>query len=141
MEQGIKALTDAPIAAEKLTLYHGTSRYVAIEMVENQAVNIERLAAHQADKAFAKGLYTSTQEATANYYADLLFKDGRAGGDAIVKMEVPAKTFNDFAAARNIGIETPVPRPPVPGQTETFIPMRYLEEFNKLVGLVISIHK
>src|SRR5262249_44045220 len=72
------------VAAERLTFYHGTSRYVAMEMAESQAVNIERLAMHQADKAFAKGLYTSSQEATANYYADLLFASGRAGGPAIV---------------------------------------------------------
>src|SRR5262249_44777508 len=127
------------VAAERLTFYHGTSRYVAMEMAESQAVNIERLAMHQADKAFAKGLYTSSQEATANYYADLLFASGRAGGPAIVKIEVPKKAFMEFAAKRNIAIEKAVPRPPVPGQTETFIPAEYLQEFNKLLGLKISI--
>jgi hypothetical protein len=83
----------------------------------------------------------SSQEATANYYANLYFATGRAGGPAIVKIEVPSETFAEFAVARNIGIETPVPRPPTPGQTETFIPARYLGEFNKLRGLKISIHK
>jgi RHS repeat-associated protein len=133
--------TVATTAAEQSTFYHGTSRYVAMEMVDNQAVNIERLAAHQADKAFAKGLYLSSEEATANYYSDLLFATGRAGGPSIVKVEVPTQAFNDFAAARNIAIGAPVPRPPVPGQTETFIPMQSVPDFNNLPGIQFTIHK
>ena len=41
-----------------------------MEMIDNQAMDIEGLAAHQADRCFASGLYTTSQEATANYYAD-----------------------------------------------------------------------
>ena len=110
-------------------------------MVENQAVNTQRLAVHQAGKAFGKGLYLSSQESTAYYYADLQFATGRAGGPAIVRVQLPAKTFNEFAAARSIRIESPVPRPPTPGQTETFIPMQNLTEYNGLPGLRIFIHK
>jgi RHS repeat-associated protein len=120
------------------TLYHGTSRYAAMEMVDNQGVNIERLAAHQADKSFASGLYTTSQEATANYYADLSFGYGRAGGPAIVKIEVPTSQLNDFLSTNNLSFETPVPR--MPGQTETFIPMQNLPDFNNL-DLNVSIHK
>lgn len=138
---GVHAPSSVAPAADQLTFFHGTSRYTAMEMVENQAVNIERLTAHQADKAFSKGFYTTSQEATANYYADLLFATGRGGGPSIVRLEVPAATFNEFAAARNIAIESAVPRPPFPGQTETFIPKQHLGDYNGLPGLRISIHK
>jgi len=67
-----------------------------MEMVDNQAINIERLAAHQADKSFASGLYTTTQEATAKYYADLWFATGRAGGPSVARIDVPTSQLNDF---------------------------------------------
>jgi hypothetical protein len=62
-----------------------------------------------------------------------------SGGPAILKIEVPSAIFKDFAAARNISIETRVPR--MPGQTETFIPMEHLPAFNDLPGLKLSIHE
>ncbi|MBO0798681.1 MAG: RHS repeat-associated core domain-containing protein, partial [Blastocatellia bacterium] len=127
------------VAEGSKTLYHGTSGYTAMEAVENQAINIDRLAAHQADKAFAPGLYTTSEESTAAYYADLNFNRGQAGGPAILKIEMPTSVWEDFTASRNISIETPVPR--MPGQTETFIPIQHLPAFNDLPGLKFSIHK
>jgi hypothetical protein len=140
-EEAAVAGEEAAVAAEGATtvLYHGTSAYTAMEAVENQAINIERLAAHQADKVFASGLYTTMQESTAKYYSNLLFRRGVSGGPAILKIEVPTSIFEEFAAARNISIETRVPR--MPGQTETFIPMEHLPAFNDLPGLKLSIHE
>jgi hypothetical protein len=85
-------------------------------------------------------LYTTSQEETAAYYADLLFNKGRAGGPAILKIEVPSQAFGEFAAERGLGIELPVPRPPFPGQTETFIPFEHLDAFNNLPGIKFSLH-
>ncbi len=79
-----------------------------MQMVDNQAINIERLAAHQADKSFASGLYATTQEATANYYADLWFAGGRGGGPAVVRIDVPTSQLNEFLSANKLGFETPV---------------------------------
>jgi hypothetical protein len=121
------------------TLFHGTSQYTAAEMVDNQAVNVARIAEHQADKAFNSGLYTTSQQATANYYADLLFGTGRAGGPAIVQIDVPTASFSDFAERAGISVEAPVPHPPMPGQTETFIPFDSLGDFNNIPGLKFSI--
>jgi RHS repeat-associated protein len=135
--------TTASLAADEgavTTFYHGTSQYTAEEIIENQAVNLERLASHQTGKSFSGGLYTTSQEETAAYYADLLFNKGRAGGPAILKIEVPSQAFGEFAAERGLGIELPVPRPPFPGQTETFIPFEHLDAFNNLPGIKFSLH-
>jgi YD repeat-containing protein len=133
----VSRLDDA--AGEFATFYHGTSQYTAAEVLENQAINLERLAEHQSGKSFNSGLYTTTQESTANYYADLLFARGRAGGPATLKIEVPQKSFSDFAQSRGIAIETPVPR--LPGQTETFIPMQHLNDFNLIPGIKYSLQQ
>jgi RHS repeat-associated protein len=138
----VSATNTSPLADEEAvtTFYHGTSQYTGSETVENQAVDLERLQAHQTGKAFAGGLYTTSQQQTAAYYADLLFANGRAGGPAILKIEVPSQAFNAFATERGIGIELPVPRPPFPGQTETFIPLEHLDAFNKIPGIRFSFH-
>jgi len=93
---------------EYVTLYHGTSAYVADEMVTNQSVNIDRLASYQSSKSFDSGLYMSSQESTANYYSDLLFNGGQGGGPAIVQIDVPTASFNDFVNSSGISVETPV---------------------------------
>jgi RHS repeat-associated protein len=123
------------------TLFHGTSRYIAMEMVQNQAVDIDRLASHQIGRSYSSGLYTTTQDSTANFYADAMFASGRGGGPATVRMDVPRDTFGSFARNNNIALESAVPRPPTPGQTETFIPMSNLADFNNLPGMTFSIHQ
>ena len=74
----VSATNTSPLADEEAvtTFYHGTSQYTGSETVENQAVDLERLQAHQTGKAFAGGLYTTSQQQTAAYYADLLFANG-----------------------------------------------------------------
>jgi hypothetical protein len=105
-------------------------------MLAGQAINVERLATHQGGKAFDPGLYVTSQEATARYFSSI-YENGIGGGPAVVKLVVPAREFREFAAARGIYIEALVRQPPVPGQTETFIPMIDLKDFNKIPGLQI----
>jgi len=112
---------------------------MADEMVTNQSVNIDRLASYQSSKSFDSGLYMSSQESTANYYSDLLFNGGQGGGPAIVQIDVPAESFNDFVNSSGISVETPVPHPPVPGQTETFVPLNQLNGFNNINGIRFSV--
>ncbi len=130
---------EAADRTEVTTFFHGTTAYTAEDIVANQAVSVERLAAHQAGKAFTPGLYTTSQEETAQFYGNLLGGTGRGGGPGVVKIEVPTSAFNEFAGTRGIGVETEVPHPPIPGQTETFIPMNHVQDFNSIPGIRFSL--
>jgi hypothetical protein len=133
----------APVEPEPIdpnattTLYHGTSSYFADEAVENQAISTDRLSQYQVGKSFNSGLYTTTQPETADYYANLLFARGSGGGPATLQIDVPTQAFNEFVEANDIALETSVPR--MPGQTETFIPLKNLGDFNKIPGTKYSI--
>jgi hypothetical protein len=116
------------------TFYRGTTFGAASEIVDDQALDLERIMRTQAANPGAKGpgVYLTTQEKTANYYADLAGGGGRGLGPAVVRIEVPTKDFDAFARAHGITPETPVPQPPFPGQTETMIPFEHVEEFDRM---------
>lgn len=112
--------------------YRGMTYGEALEVVENQGLSAPRIAANQAlnPGAAGSGAYITSQEATAGYYADLAGLQGRGLGPAVVRMEVPTQQFNAFAARTGISVETPIPRGPFPGASETLIPMQHIGEFN-----------
>jgi hypothetical protein len=112
-----------------ITLLHGPGRYTAIEMIENESINIERLAHHQVGKSWS-GLYTTTQDETAQFFSVATFGSGRAGGPAVVSMEFPKDPLMNFLRSKGIAFEAPVER--MPGMTETRIPLEHLEKFSNL---------
>jgi len=109
-------------------------------MVENQAINIERITAHQVGKGYASGLYTTTQSTTAEWFADAQFNRGNGGGPELIQIEVPTSQLNNFLQANGLTLDAPLPQSPVPGMTELFIPTEYLSDFNDL-DLNISIQE
>ena len=129
----------APAAETKMvTLYRGTTYYDALEAVGNNAVNMERVVQRQLSAGYAaerQGLYLTTQESTAQFYADLAGLQGRGGGPAVLRFEVPEAQFQQFLQRNSIRFEAPVPRPPFPGQTETLIPTSAANEFNSLSNI------
>lgn len=117
-----------------LRFFRGMTWGEAMEVVQNQGLSAERIAANQAlnPGAAGSGAYITSQEATAGYFADLAAHGGRGLGPAVVSMDVSAVEFNAFAARNGIAVETPIPRGPFPGATETLIPLENIAEFNSI---------
>jgi hypothetical protein len=82
-----------------------------------------------------QGIFLTSQESTANYYADLAGIQGRAGGPAVVRVEVPTSDFRSFMHRNSINYESSVPQSPLPGQTETMIPASVADEFNSMINI------
>ncbi len=120
-----------------LTFYRGTTYYDALETVQNGAFDAARLAQRQASASYSPGLYLTSQEATANYYADLAGGGlrGRGGGPAVLRITVPQDQFGALMQKYGIQLEIPVGRPPFPGQTETLIPPSAIDEFNAIMNV------
>jgi RHS repeat-associated protein len=122
--------------SETLTFFRGTTYYDALETVENTAFNLERILQRQAAAGHASdrlGLFLTSQEQTAGFYADLAGIQGRAGGPGMLRIEVPRAQFESLMGRYGIQYEVPVPRPPFPGQTETLIPPAAAAEFNSMM--------
>jgi RHS repeat-associated protein len=119
---------------ETTTFYRGMTYGEALEAVEAQGLNAQRIAANQTlnPGAAGSGAYLTTQEATAAYYADLAGLQGRGLGPAVLRMEASTAEFNAFAARWGVRIETPIPRGPFAGATETLVPMEGIGGFNAI---------
>ncbi|MBB5296912.1 RHS repeat protein [Deinococcus metallilatus] len=118
---------------KNITFYRGTNYYDALDAVENQSLNIERLMANQIRRppeGNRLGAYFTTQLSTADYYSSMSANYG--GGPAVISTTVRADSFFRFARRNNVVFEAPVPRSPVPGQTETLIPYNSIREFESL---------
>jgi RHS repeat-associated protein len=116
-----------------LTFYRGTYFYDAAEVVQERGFDAERIADKQSRGSHAPGLYLTTQFSTAMYYADLAGGNGRGGGPAILQIKVNREAFTALAATYGIAVETLVPQPPTPGQTETRIPLDAIDGFNATI--------
>lgn len=123
------------LESRSLTFYRGTTYYDALETVQNGTFDAARLAQGQASRSYAPGLYLTSQEATAGYYADLAGLQGRAGGPAVLQVTVPQTQFGALMQEYGIQFETPIVRPPFPGQTETLIPPSAIQEFNAMMNV------
>jgi len=121
------------------TLYRGTTYLEALETVQNQTIDLERIIARQRLYAGTQRgfLYVTSQFATAAYYADLAGGQGRGLGPGIIKMEIPIKRFRAFARKYDVTLDTPVSRPPFLGQTEIKIPYEAVDEFNQITQFSI----
>jgi hypothetical protein len=118
--------------ADEDVFYRGTSRLAADEIVESQAFDATRIAEQQAlYGAEREGVFITSQSETAQSFAEAAYGDGRALGPGVVKIEVPASEFGNFAARNGIAVETPIVRPLAGGQTETLLPFHTLSEFYK----------
>lgn len=124
---------------QTITLYRGATYLEALETVQNQAINLERIAARQQMyPGIQQGyLYVTYQLSTAAYYSNLAGGQGRGLGPGIIKMEIPTKQFQAFARKYDITLDTPVPRPPVLGQREIRIPFEAIDEFNHITRFSI----
>ena len=114
------------------TFFRGMTYGEALETVEVQGLSAQRIGTNQAlnPGAAGSGAYITSQEATAGYYGDLAGLQGRGLGPAVVRIDVPTGQFNAFATRTGISVETPIPRGPFPGATETLIPTQHIGEFN-----------
>jgi hypothetical protein len=114
--------------------YRGTTYGSASEVVENQALDVDRIMANQRlfPPASGPGVYITSQKSTADYYANLAGGGGRGLGPGTIRIELPPDEFNAFVARTGIPVEAPVPQPPTEGQTETIIPFDNAEEFDAM---------
>jgi RHS repeat-associated protein len=129
--------------ANTITFYRGTAHYYALEAEASQALNFEESVASQVSRDFPterQGIYLTSQQSTAEYYQSIEGLHGRAGGPATLKIEILQSDYERLATKYGIQYETPVPTPPVSGQTETLIPAAASEEFNKLIKVYYINH-
>ena len=114
------------------TFYRGMTWGEAQEAIAAQGLSAERILANQTQNpgAAGSGAYLTSQAATAEYYADLAGYQNRGLGPAVVRIDVPSAQFSAFAESRGIRVETPIPRGPFPGATETLIPPEHIFDFN-----------
>jgi RHS repeat-associated protein len=124
--------------ARPVTFYRGTTGYDALETVGNQAINVERLAARQAGATLdlGEGLYMSRSPATARAFAEAQGAFGRQGGPAVVEMNISRFRFGQvqqsFGAVDRVTISN------MAGHTQSFVPLRGLDFFNKHATFTIS---
>lgn len=116
--------------------YRGTTLGSVLEVVDNQALDLDRIKANQARAAggiLEKGVvYITSQVETAYYYANLAGGSGAGLGPGILGIEVADEAFSQFAAAHGISVESLMPEPPASGMTETRIPFEYVAEFDQI---------
>jgi RHS repeat-associated protein len=115
-----------------LIFYRGTTSFEADEAIERQALNVERIAAHQSSNPVAApgNVFITSQLWTAEWFADWI--DGGGFGLGILRIVVSAEAFQAFVSTHGIQVETPMPDPPLPGMTETRIPFQYANEFDQI---------
>lgn len=113
------------------TFFRGTTAYDAAEAVGSQAINLERLGARQAGKTldFGEGLYFSRSRATANIFGGAQGAFGRQGGPAVLEMRI--SNFRWWQAQRSFGAVDNATISNLPGHTQSFVPTRGMEFFNK----------
>jgi hypothetical protein len=117
-----------------VTFYRGTTWGDANEVIDNQKFDLDRVAANQRlnPPASGPGIYLTTQQETAQYYADLAGGGGRGLGPAVIRISVPGGWWSSFAARNNIKFEGRVPNPPTgDGETETIIRIQHADEFSR----------
>jgi RHS repeat-associated protein len=131
---------DAAAADGITTFYRGTTYGSALEVVQDQAFDVGRIMQNQAlmPPASGPGVYMTTQETTANYYANLAGGGGRGMGPGVIRIEAPTSGWNALASKYGLQFETPVPQPPFPGQTETILPFQIVDEFNQLAKFFLQ---
>lgn len=124
----------AGAAAPVTTFYRGTTLGSALEVVEKQALEVERISINQVrySGAAQSGVYMTSQGKTAVAFADLAGGGGAGLGPAVIRIDVDTQRWVAFAEAHGIPIETPVPRPLAIGQTETVIPFEQVPEFDAI---------
>lgn len=132
----IDPLSPCGVNRPKIKFYRGTTYYDALEAVATQRIDIGRILTNQTVNQFEPdrfGVYFTKQYSTAFWYADYSGgtenNPGYGGGPGIIVATVSEERFRVFAISRGIQVEVPVPRPPVPGQTETIIPFDAMLEF------------
>ncbi len=121
-----------------VTFFRGSTRLDVAEAVQDNAINLKRIAENQrlaGHPLSRQGVFLTSQESTARYYADLAGGSGRGLGPATMRIEIPRSQWEAFAAKHRIEIEAPVPRSPLPGQTETLIPQAAADEFNSIINI------
>ena len=84
-----------------------------------------------------RGFFITSQRWNAEYWADLSYGQGQAGGPAILVIKVPSRRFATFAREHGIEVEAPMPDPPIAGMTETIIPLQALPEFSSFATFSI----
>lgn len=118
----------------RYTLYRGTTAYDAMEAVQTQHIDLNRIIEHQTLSGYEPdrmGVYFTSQLSTAYWFADQASRgqSGRGGGIGIIAATVPERRFRMFAASHGVAVEMPIPNADVSGQTETLIPFAAMPEF------------
>ena len=114
-----------------LVFFRGTGFYDASDIVESGLVDVQRIIFWQERYNSPRAAFFITSQIwNAEYWADLSYKQGQGGGPAILQMTVPKRRFEQFARRHEIAVEAPMPNPPLPGMTETLIPLNAVLEFS-----------
>lgn len=129
----------APASSRSIILFRGTTRYEAIETVENFAFDMERKLSRQRLGGFSverQGLYLTTQRQTAEAFAELAGGRGRQGGAFVLQIEINEARLRAIMRKYGIRFEELIPRPLSPGQTETLIPPNAVREFERAIRAI-----
>jgi RHS repeat-associated protein len=104
------------------TQFRGTTHYEALETVENQALNLSRIASRQstAELDLGPGIYTTSSEASAAHFAALHGTQGRGGGPSILVVRMT--NFRWWWLRARHGAVEEVPISDMPGHTQNFVP-------------------
>lgn len=127
-----------------LTFYRGTTYGAAMEVVADQSFDVQRIRQLQdLVGSQRKGVFITKQQGTARFYADIAGGGSHAGytrglGPAVIRIEVPQNKFDDWILQHNISVETLVPNPPLPGQTETFLPFDSVDDFEAFARFMLD---
>lgn len=135
-ESGILVHNKGP--EEIVTFFRGSTRLDVAEAVQDNAINLKRIAENQrlaGHPPSRQGIFITSQESTARYYADLAGGGGRGLGPATMRIELPRAQWEAFVAKHKIEVDVPIPRSPLPGQTETLIPRAAADEFNSIINI------
>ena len=137
---GFGALRGIAFVFARQRFYRGTTFYEAIETVQNQAVNFERVAQRQAGAVLdlGPGLYLTRSRQTALEFAKAHGVFGRGGGPGLIRLELSRLRWwllkRKFKALDNIPISD------MSGHFQTFIPpaaIQYLSKYAKFFSEVL----
>jgi RHS repeat-associated protein len=121
--------------------YRGTTYYEALEVQENNLINLDQVLGRQhaatAPPRLGPGLYFTEvleppAQGTAPYWADVHGGSGRGGGPAVLEARIPRTSW--WWLNRQEGVVSGVPQPdfPVtPSTLETFVPEGLAPWFNQ----------
>ncbi|MEL7484676.1 MAG: hypothetical protein AAFN41_10005 [Planctomycetota bacterium] len=122
-----------------IVFYRGTSYYDAAEIVAQQGFGPEQIARQDRLQELypsalgEKGFFLTTQLWNAAHWAGQAGQ-GRGGGPAVLRAEVPAEEFSALAASFGIQVERPMVQAPQPGATETLLPFLATPPFNTMAS-------